>query len=202
MSLTLSPLAVPKTQNGTERHWTAEEFYRAAAQGQFTDPDRLELVHGRLIRLMQGERHANLTARLSRRLRRALDPPFFAREEKPIHIAFDGEPIPDLMMTYEEGYAGRHPEPQDVALLVEVADTSVEYDLGEKALLYAQAGIEDYWVVLVAENAVVVHRDPDPNGYRSVVKLVGLDTISPLATPNISWTITKWLGVAEIPKEN
>lgn len=76
------------------------------------------------------------------------------------------------------------------------------YDLGGKALLYAQAGIEDYWMVLVKENAVVVHRDPSAEGYRSVVKLIGSDTLSPLVLPDVSWTITELLGVDPAPEEN
>ena len=132
--------------------------------------------------------------RLSRQLRRALDPPLFARDEKPVHIAFDGEPIPDVMFTYQEEYEGRHPYPEDVVLLVEVSDTSAAYDLGEKALLYSQAGISDYWVVLVNEPLVVVHREPTPEGYRQVTRLAGTDTFSPLATPEAVWTVEALLG--------
>lgn len=172
-----------------EGSWTVEELYRAAAAGEIADADRLELVHGRLIRLMQGERHANLRARLSRRLRKVLDPPLFARDENPLHIAFDGEPIPDFMLTYAEEYEGRHPQPQDIALLIEVADSSAEYDLGEKALLYALAGITEYWVVLVNELVLVRHREPTASGYGEVVRLAGEDTISPLALPDAVWTV-------------
>lgn len=202
MSVTLSPPLSAEEQQGERHHWTVEEFYRAAAAGKFNDPDRLELVHGRLIRLMQGERHANLRVRVSRRLRRALDPPFFVRDENPLHIASDGEPIPDLMLTYQEEYEGRHPEPEDVALLVEVSDTTVAYDLGEKALLYAQAGITDYWVVLVNEAAIVRHREPTAEGYQEVARLAGSDTLSPLAMPEAVWSVGALLGREEAPEEN
>ncbi len=194
MSVTLSPPPPAEQRLEEERHWTVEEFYRAAAAGDFDDPDRLELVHGRLNRIMQGDRHANLCTRLSRQLRRALDPPLFARDEKPVHIAFDGEPIPDVMFTYQEQYEGRHPFPEDLALLVEVSDTSAAYDLGEKALLYAQAGITDYWVVLVNEAAIVRHREPTPEGYQEVTRLAGDDTISPLAAPDAAWTVDPLLN--------
>ena len=196
MSITLSP-PPPAEQRPEDRHWTVEEFYRAAAAGQIDDPDRLELVHGRLNKIMQGDRHANLCSRLSRQLRRALDPPLFARDEKSVHIAFDGEPIPDVMFTYQEEYEGRHPFPEDVALLVEVSDTSAAYDLGEKALLYSQAGITDYWVVLVNEAAIVQHRGPTPEGYQQVTRLAGTDTLSPLAMPEVAWTVSALLGNEE-----
>ena len=196
MSITASPLR-PAEPRPEDRLWTAEEFYRAAAAGEFDDPDRLELVRGRLQRLMQGQRHANLGTRLSRRLRRALDPPLFAREEKPVHVASDLELIPDLMFTYEEEYEGRHPEPADVALLIEVADSSAEYDLGEKALLYAQAAVADYWVIPAEAQAIVVHRQPSPEGYQDVVRLTGSDALSPLAMPGAAWTINELLGREE-----
>ena len=182
MSVTLAPRQ-PVEEQQEDRRWTVDEFYRAAADGEIDDPDRLELVHGRLNRIMQGDRHANLCSRLSRQLRRALDPPLFARDEKPVHIASDGEPIPDILFTYQEEYEGRYPYPEDVALLVEVSDTSAAYDLGEKALLYAQAGITDYWVELVNEAAIVRHRAPTPEGYQDVTRLTGDDTLSPLAAP-------------------
>jgi len=201
MSITLSP-PPPAEQRPEDRHWTVEEFYRAAAAGQIDDPDRLELVHGRLNKVMQGDRHANLCSRLSRQLRRALDPPLFARDEKPIHIAFDGEPIPDVMFTYQEQYEGRHPFPEDVALLVEVSDTSAAYDLGEKALLYSQAGITDYWVVLVNEAAIVRHRQPTSEGYQQVTRLAGADTLSPLVVPEAVWTVNALLEREGAPEGN
>ncbi len=194
MSVTLSPPRYTAEEHYEDKHWTVDEFYRAAAAGKFDDPDRLELVHGRLNRIMQGDRHANLSTRLSRRMRRALDPPLFAREEKPLHIAFDGEPIPDVMFTYQEEYEGRHPFPEEVALLIEIADTSAAYDLGEKALLYAQAGISDYWVVLLNESAIVRHREPTPEGYQSMTRLAGSDAISPLAAPEVVWAVAALLG--------
>ncbi|MGI4791694.1 MAG: Uma2 family endonuclease [Janthinobacterium lividum] len=181
----------------SEHHWTADEFYQAAEAGQFVDPDRLELVQGRLQRLMQGQQHSNLRVRVSRQLRKSLDPPLFVRDENPLHIAFDGEPIPDLMLTYEEEYEGRHPEPQDIALFVEVADTSIGTDLGEKALLYTQASIADYWVVLAESLVIVIHRQPSLNGYEEVTRLTGTDALSPLARPEISWTINELLGRKE-----
>jgi len=96
----------------------------------------------------------------------------------------------------------RNPAPENVALLVEVADTTVTYDLGEKALLYAQAGISDYWVVLVNETAIVRHREPTPDGYQEVTRLAGQDTLSPLAVPEVVWMVNALLGREEAPEEN
>ncbi len=76
------------------------------------------------------------------------------------------------------------------------------YDLGGKSVLYAQAGIGDYWVVLVNENAVVRHRQPTSEGYAEVVRLAGQDTLSPLAAPEAAWTVDALLGRTEAPEED
>jgi len=85
---------------------------------------------------------------------------------------------------------------------VEVSDTSAAYDLGEKALLYSQAGITDYWVVLVNEAAIVRHRQPTSEGYQQVTRLAGADTLSPLVVPEAVWTVNALLGRAGAPEGN
>lgn len=199
MSVTLSP--PPAEQRPQEdRHWTVEEFYRAAADGAFSDPGWLEIIHGRVVEKMpEGGRHTVSRRRIARRLRAALEPGCFVCEECPLHIAFDGEPIPDVMFTRDEDYGDQHPTPEDVVLVIEVSDTTVAYDLGEKARLYALAGIRDYWVVLVNEAAIVRHREPTPEGYQEVTRLMGSDVISPLAAPEAFWTVDALLGREEEP---
>ena len=91
-------------------------------------------------------------------------------------------------------YLTQHPTPDKIVLLVEVADTSTVKDLGEKAETYALAEVTDYWVVLVNEAVIVVHREPSPSGYRNVVRLAGSDTLSPLMMPEVVWTIHALLG--------
>lgn len=181
-------------------HWTVDNYYRAYEAGVFEDPQSLELVHGRIIRKMaQNAPHASLRRRLSRRLRDSMEPPFLVMEESPLRLALDGEPIPDLFVVTgtEKDYERQHPTQVATVLVVEVSHTTTVYDLGEKALLYAEANISDYWVALVNENAVVVHREPTPEGYGSVTRLTGQDTLSPLVVPEAVWTIDDLLGSAE-----
>ncbi len=193
MSVTLAP-PLPAEQRPEDRHWTVEEFHRAASAGVFNDPGRLEIIHGRIVEKMpEGGRHTGMRRRIARRLRAALEPGSFVCEECPLRIAFDGEPIPDVMFTRKEDYGSQHPTPEDVVLLIEVSDTTVAYDIGGKALLYAQAGIRDYWVVLVNEAAIVRHRGPSAEGYQEVVRLAGADTLSPLAKPEAVWTVSALL---------
>jgi Uma2 family endonuclease len=185
--------------------WTVEAFTKASAAGVFGYSERLELVQGRIIKFMgQGPRHATLASQIADMLRDAAKKQFAIREEKPFRIDFDGEPIPDVMVLSgrQADYDDHQPVPEDVRLLVEVSVTTVEYDLGEKALLYAQAGIADYWAVLVNEAAIVVHREPSLQGYQNVMRLAGTDTLSPLALPEVAWTINELLGRTEASEEN
>ncbi len=195
MSVTLSPPRPAETTKWEDRYWTTEEFYRAAAAGEFEEPDQIEIIHGRLIEKMpQGDLHLKLRRRVGRRLQSVLEPRLYICEECPLHIAFDGVPIPDVLVMREEEYIGRLPAPQDVALVIEVSDTTAAYDLGGKSVLYAQAGIMEYWVVLANEAVIVRHREPTPEGYRDVRRLAGADTISPLVAPEVEWTVSALLG--------
>ncbi len=197
--------AVLPQEEVKEYHWTIDALYRALDAGVFEHPERLELIQGRIIENMsQGPRHSTLATVVAEMLRDALRRQFAIREEKPIRIDFDGEPIPDIMALHgrQADYEGHQPVPADVALLIEVSDTTAAYDLGGKALLYAQAGIADYWVVLVKENAIVRHREPTSDGYQEVTQLAGADIISPLAAPEVVWTVKTLIGREEAPEEN
>ena len=177
--------------------WTAVAFNKAAEAGMFGPDERLELVRGRIIKIMgQGPRHATLASEIAEMLREAFRSGFAVREEKPVHLSPDSEPIPDIMVLdgRQAEYRDRQPAPEDVRLLVEVSVTTAEYELGEKALLYAQSGIADYWVVLVNESAIVRHRQPSAEGYGEVMRLAGTDTLSPLALPQANWIVHAFLG--------
>ncbi|MBV9851601.1 MAG: Uma2 family endonuclease [Armatimonadetes bacterium] len=180
-----------------EFHWTTDRFYRAAAAGVFDDPGRLELIHGRIIEKMPySPRHTALIGHIAKRLRAVLNSAVTVRAEAAIHIAFDGEPIPDISVIRGDDldYLARHAAPEDVVLLVEVAISSERGDLGEKALLYAKAGISDYWVVLPEAGEIVVHRDPTEEGYQSVTRVGEDGAIRPLAAPEAVLSVRDLLG--------
>lgn len=173
-------------------HWTVERFYRAADADVFDDPGRLELVQGRIMEKMpQDPIHRAMRVRLGRQFRAAFTSRLVVIEECPVRLADDTELIADVVAAYgeEAGFDVRHPVGEDVAVLVEVANTTTASDLGEKAMQYAQSVVSDYWVILLKENAVVVHRDPSQEGYKEVTRLTGEDTLSPLAMPDVVWTI-------------
>jgi Uma2 family endonuclease len=205
MSVMLSPPLETTEQVTQEHHWTVEEFYRAYEAGEFGYSKNWELTQGRITEKMPpGFHHAALADIIAQMLRDNMQPAFIVREEKPVQLSADSQLIPDITVVRgaRADYLNHHPAPEEVVVLVEVADTTVVKDLGEKALQYAQADISDYWVVLAEAQAIVVHRQPSPEGYQDVVRLVGTDTLSPLAMPQARWTINELLGRSEASEEN
>lgn len=97
----------------------------------------------------------------------------------------ESAPEPDVLWLAPKDYFQGHPKPEDVLLLVEVAESSLSQDTGEKALLYAESGIADYWVVNALDEYVEVFRDPSANGYRSRRICWGDEAMRPLAFADV-----------------
>lgn len=120
---------------------------------------------------------------------------FMIRCQLPLLVpTSDGVPEPDIAVVTRKRYT-RHPLPEDVLLVVEVADSSVAMDLGEKLALYAEAGIEDHWVVNIPSRVIHVYRSPQRDAYQDVATYRGDDTIAALqhagavATPASLFTV-------------
>ncbi|MEZ6062088.1 MAG: Uma2 family endonuclease [Planctomycetaceae bacterium] len=107
------------------------------------------------------------------------------RVQNPLGVPkLDSLPMPDLAWMRNISFRERHPLPSDVLLLIEVADTSLQKDLGIKAELYAEASIADYWVVDINASTIHVHRDPVGTEFATRFSATGGDHLSPLAKPD------------------
>ncbi|MFI5459825.1 MAG: Uma2 family endonuclease [Isosphaerales bacterium] len=150
---------------------TVDEYERLVAAGALDDP-KIELLDGYLVRKMgKKPRHSTRSERLRRLLERGLPLPggWHVRQEQPVKIPEYNEPEPDLAIARGEveDYEDRHPDPGDVALIVEVADSSLARDQGRKWVAYARGGIPVYWIVNLVDHQVEVYSDPSPDGYLS-----------------------------------
>ncbi len=149
----------------------------------------VELLSGRKVRMSpESALHAAMIEVLAAQLRQPASQAGLAvRVAHPLALSAIDEPEPDLAVVTArvDHYAGGHPEPADVALIVEVAGASREKDLGDKAARYATAGIDDYWVVDLQERTTVVHRDPDVDQgvYGNVETIPFGQPTAPLALP-------------------
>ena len=114
----------------------------------------------------------------------------YVRSQLPIELEGtdreSNEPEPDIAVTQKTrlSFVVRHPLPHEVLLLVEVAGTSLAFDLKVKSLLYAKAGIADYWVADVNGRRLIVHRKPSPDGYLEIAAYSEEESLSPLARPD------------------
>src|SRR3990170_251848 len=152
------------------RRFTVEEYYRMAQAGILSENDRVELIEGAIVEMAAiGSRHAACVGRLTA-VFSAAQTGGIAWVQNPIRLGRHSEPQPDLALLRPrpDFYAQAHPGPEDVLLVVEVADTSVESDRGVKVPLYARAGIAAAWLVDLAGERLIVHAAPAPEGYRAV----------------------------------
>ena len=176
------------------RLWARADYDRLVSAGVFGPSDRVELIEGEIIETSpEKTRHAAAVDLALEALRRAFGGSHTIRVQHPLVVSDASEPEPDLAVVpgSARDYVDQHP--MSAALVVEVSDSSLEYDRTRKARVYAQAGIADYWIVNVVDGILEVHRDAGPSGYRSVSKLEAGDTVSPVATPGVSVAVADLL---------
>jgi Uma2 family endonuclease len=142
---------------------TVDEYERMATARVLIDP-RVELINGYLVQKMTKKpRHVWAVESIRDVLDANLGTGCHVREEKPVRIPDFDEPEPDLAIVRgtRADLRGRHPGPGDLALIVEVSETSLDRDQGEKLSAYARGGVPVYWVVNLIDGRVEVYSDPD-----------------------------------------
>jgi Uma2 family endonuclease len=169
------------------RLFTVDEYMRMGEVGILGEDERIELIRGEILTMSPiGTRHAAFVDRFTRRLVMALGERAWVRVQGPVRLFADTMPEPDLAVLRPRDYRQAHPTPEDVLLVIEVAETSLAYHRGSKAVLYAEAGIPEYWVADGVGEAVEVHRFPDGRRYRQSMPLAASASVSPLAFPDIA----------------
>ena len=183
------------------KRWTRLEFERLIDLGAFAPDERLELLGGQLvIREPQGRPHATGIRLVARALRAVFGPDWSIEAQLPVALDEESEPEPDIAVVTggPRDYIESHPSRP--ALVVEVALASLALDRGEKASLYARAGVLDYWIVNLVDHVLEVYREPvaDPRGahgwrYASTATLRRGDSVTPLARPDSAIPISDLL---------
>ena len=179
------------------RLFTVDEYYRMAETGILGEDDRVELIEGEIVRMSPiGPRHSGAVIRLNTLFSQRLAGSIMLSPQNPVRLGQRSEPQPDVVLLRPRAdfYASTHPTPEDILLVIEVADSSVEYDLGRKARLYARHAIPELWVLDQRDDRLVVSRDPTPRGYATVQALDRGQSISPLAFPEVTFTVQELLG--------
>jgi Uma2 family endonuclease len=154
------------------------------------DQQPVELIEGELISKMGKKRpHVDTLTLLAEWLTRVFGGRF-VNLEAPIDVAPQdnptNEPQPDAIVLRRSysGFRSTTPRPEDLDLIVEVADTSLVFDLATKAALYARAGIQEYWVLDIQGRRLMVHREPVAGRYCAIVAYGENESVAPLAAPD------------------
>lgn len=167
---------------------TVDEYYRMAELGILAPDARVELIEGEIIDMTpQGSRHADIVARLNRRIVVAVGDVAIVRSQLPVRLSNSSEPEPDFAIVKERGahYASAHPTANDVLLLIEIAHTSFRYDRYVKIPLYSRHGIAEVWVIEIEAGRVHMFRAPRDGNYTDVSSFDRPDVLSPFALPLI-----------------
>jgi Uma2 family endonuclease len=182
----------------TTVQFTYDEFDRMVRQGVFEqDRRRLELIRGEIREMTPpGPLHEDVIDRLTRWSIESVRAAIRVRVQNSIGLPdLDTAPQPDVAWVREQDYRHGRPVGSDVLLVIEVADSSLPIDRGEKQDLYAHAGIQEYWIVNLPERRIEVYREPSSAGFRQTSFAEIGETLSPLADPQAILDVTKLLGV-------
>jgi Uma2 family endonuclease len=181
------------------RRFTVDEYHRMAETGILTEDDRVELIEGEIVQMSPiGHHHTACVLALTEALTRALADRALLSPQNPVRLLRDTEPQPDIVLLRPplSQYWARLPQPADVLLLVEVADTSYRYDHDVKLPLYARAGVTEVWIVDLPRGAAEVYREPRPEGYASARRVERGATVAPSAFPDVALAVASFLPPA------
>ena len=188
----------------TARRFSVEEYHRMVEVGILGEDERVELIDGRILQMSPiGSQHAAYVSFLNRKLR-AIEETAIVRIQDPVILDDETEPQPDVAVVgfKANAYADSHPHAEDVLLLIEVADTSLEEDRLIKLPRYADAGIPEVWIFNLIENIVEVYREPltlanGIPGYRRRTDFRVGESVNPSAFPDLRIEILNFGNLLE-----
>lgn len=174
------------------KYWTVQDYHQMSELGILDPSERTELIAGQIVLMTaKGTPHVIALQLLASHLQEQIGGIALIRTQDPIRLDNFSEPEPDLAIVKGTilDYAQQHPNPEDVYLVVEVADSTLKQDCEVKDKLYARSSIPEYWVVDIKNRQVQIFRNPTPTGYTSQLILTEVHSVSPLAFPEIVLSI-------------
>ena len=180
--------------------WTRSEYYKMAEAGLF-DGKHVELIEGQVIEMSpMGSPHITAVTLAGDTLREAIGRGHFVSTQCPLDFGEISEPEPDIAVIAGQVRDYTEAHPTTAVLIVEVADTSLNYDRTTKASLYAKVGIAEYWILNLIDRQLEVHRTPTPDttqphgfGYADVTHYAATEEVTPLAMPQAAVTVADLL---------
>ncbi|MEH2239375.1 Uma2 family endonuclease [Nostoc sp.] len=146
------------------KRFTLAEYHRLTELGFFHEDDHIELINGEIIEMAsKGTAHEICLRNLLRELPKLVGDRATLQSQAPIALPSNSEPEPDfaILQNRDDNYLSGHPQPADVLLVIEVSDSSFDYDQDVKIPLYAKAGIADYWIFNLFDNYLETYSEPE-----------------------------------------
>jgi Uma2 family endonuclease len=197
MPVALSDEPIPPVRGDPpRRQWTREERVRLEESG-LLNGERWELIEGELLRKMpKKRRHVQALAILTGWLISVFGDQS-VNTEAPIDVSPEdnptSQPEPDLIVLrpdYPDPWS-RTPQPQDLLLVIEISDTTLEFDRSIKAGLYRRAAITEFWLLDLNARQLIVHRNPAGAHYQSIAAYSAAETVSPSARPDAAFPVSR-----------
>jgi Uma2 family endonuclease len=182
-------MSVAMEDGSRRQRITVDEYHRMAESGSFAPDARVELIDGVIIDMPPiGSLHAAIGSQLEALLGRAVGSRAIVRCQWPLQLSETSEPQPDLALVLprKDFYKSQHPAATDTLLVIEVSATTLEDDLRLKMWLYARHGIQEYWVVDIANRRLRVFRQPVDAGYERVSSIDRPGKIEIAGLPGVS----------------
>ncbi len=181
------------------RRISVQDYHRMAEVEILKPDDAVELLAGQIFyKMPKGTAHSAAVKRIEKLLERRLGESVLVRLQDPVRLDDFSEPEPDIALVHFDPnfYEDHHPTSSETYLIIEVADTTLNRDLGMKATLYAQAGITDYWVLDISHQQLHIFREPRPDGYQSQLILREQGQIALLAFPDFAIAVRDMLSTS------
>ncbi|HSS48056.1 MAG TPA: Uma2 family endonuclease [Thermoanaerobaculia bacterium] len=180
------------------RLFSIDEYHRMAEAGILAEDERLELIRGEIFHLWPIEfSHASSVRRLLHKLTLRLGSRAMVDAQNPILLNGQqsiARPDIAILRPQEDFYAAGTPGPEDILLVVDVADSSLSYDRKVKLLLYAEAGISEIWLTNPTAHKIITYRRPAPEGYQEVHECRRLEMVAPEAFPEECFRVDELIG--------
>lgn len=166
-----------------------------AQAGLLDETDRVELIEGELVDMAPiGSKHAFLVDRMAELLSGGPQAGYLVRVQNPVVLGERNEPQPDIALVRRANYLDRHPSAEDVLLIVEVSDTTLEYDRDVKLALYARHDIPEAWLLNAKAGELTVHREPAEGQYRLIRKPTAAEAVSPMSVTGVAISLAQVLA--------
>ncbi len=183
----------------SRRRFTVTDYMRLAESGILAEEERVELIRGEIVETPPiSIAHVSIKMHLVALFTRTFADWALVGINNPVQLDEFSLPQPDvvLLRSRENYYSDRHPGPNDVMLVIEIADASIDYDRWVKAPLFGSSGVMEFWIINVPAQQIEVYRDPRPNGYRTATIYASAEEVSPLAFPDVSLCLNTILGTS------